>query len=63
MANQGIDETSYDGSKTITISLLKATTSSLGGIQIDDGTNSEAYNAASNTNHDAKPTITVDNNG
>ena len=63
MTNQGAAETSYDGSKTITIALAKATTSALGGVIIDNGTNSEAYNASTNTSNTPYPTVTVDNNG
>lgn len=63
MTNQSSPETSYDGSKTITIALAKATTSALGGVIIDNGTNSEAYSAASNTSNTPYPTITVDSDG
>ena len=63
MKNQGSEELSYDGSKTITIALNPATTSTIGGVVIDNGTNSEKYNAAGNTAHTPYPTITVDSNG
>lgn len=61
MTNQGSPENSYDGSKTITISLVQASTTALGGVIIDDGTNSEAYNSVNNTLHTLYPTITMDN--
>jgi hypothetical protein len=63
MTNQGAAENSYDGSKTITIGLAAATTSTIGGVIIDNGQNSEAYNATTNTSHTPYPTITVDANG
>lgn len=63
MTNQGSAENSYDGSKTITIGLAAATTSTIGGVIIDAGDNSEAYRAASNTSHTPYPTITVNNDG
>ena len=54
---------SYDGSAAITIKLSPATTSVIGGVLIDDGTNSEKYNQITNVNNDPYPTITVDANG
>jgi len=63
MKNQGSEELSYDGSKTITIALNPATTSIIGGVIIDNGTNSENYNKSTNTSHTPYPTITVDANG
>lgn len=53
----------YDGSAAITIKLSPATSGAIGGVIIDNGTNSEKYNLASNTNHTLYPTITVDTNG
>lgn len=55
--------TSYNGSVAITIKLSPATSAGIGGVIIDDGTNSEKYNQASNTSHTPYPTITVDSNG
>ena len=63
MTYQGVGTTQYDGSRTIVISLSPATTAVIGGVIIDAGDNSEAYNAASNTSHTAYPTITVNNDG
>ena len=63
MTNQGVATTSYNGSAAITITLNPATTSAIGGVLIDNGTNSEKYNAAGNTAHTPYPTITVDSNG
>jgi len=63
MLQQGVDVSSYDGSITTTITLAVATDSVIGGVIIDNGTNSEAYNAASNTNHDPKPTISIISSG
>jgi hypothetical protein len=59
MINQGSAENSYDGSKTITIGLANATTSTIGGVIVDDGTHSEAYNASTNTSNTPYPTISV----
>ena len=63
MTNQEATATSYNGSTAITISLNPATTSTIGGILIDNGTNSEKYNQPSNTGLTPYPTITVDSNG
>ena len=63
MTNQEATATSYNGSAAITISLNPATTSTIGGILIDNGTNSEKYNQPSNTGLTPYPTITVDSNG
>ena len=63
MTNQEATITSYNGSTAITISLNPATTSTIGGILIDNGTNSEKYNQPSNTGLTPYPTITVDANG
>ena len=54
---------SYNGSVAITIKLSPATSAGIGGVIIDNGTNSEKYNQASNTSHTPYPTITVDSNG
>ena len=63
MTNQEATATSYNGSAAITISLNPATTSTIGGVLIDNGTNSEKYNQPSNTELIPYPTITVDSNG
>ena len=63
MTNQEATATSYNGSAAITISLNPATTTTIGGILIDNGTNSEKYNQPSNTGLTPYPTITVDSNG
>jgi len=63
MTQQGVDVSSYDGSTNTAILLAIATTSTLGGVIIDNGTNSEKYNAIANTTHTPYPTITVDSNG
>lgn len=63
MTNQGVAATSYNGSAAITITLNPATTSIIGGVLIDDGTNSEKYNQPSNTGLIPYPTISVDSNG
>jgi hypothetical protein len=63
MTQQGVDVSSYDGSINTTILLAAATTSTLGGVIIDNGTNSENYNKSTNTSHTPYPTITVDANG
>lgn len=63
MLNGAAATTSYDGSAAITIKLSPATTASIGGVIIDNGTNSEKYNQASNTSQTPYPTITVDSNG
>ena len=63
MTNQEATATSYNGSAAITISLNPATTSTIGGVLIDNGTNSEKYNQPSNTELTPYPTITVDSNG
>lgn len=59
----GTNIDSYDGSAAVTISVVLASTTDIGGILLDNGTNSVAYNAASNTNHDPKPTISINNGG
>ena len=63
MTNQGVAETSYNGSAAITITLNPATTSTIGGILIDNGTNSEKYHQPSNTGLTPYPTISVNSNG
>lgn len=63
MLNGASTATQYDGSAAITIKVTPATSSAIGGVIIDNGTNSEKYNAAVNTAHTPYPTITVDANG
>ena len=63
MTNQEAAATSYNGSAAITISLNPATTSTIGGVLIDNGTNSEKYKQPNNTELTPYPTITVDSNG
>lgn len=63
MTNQGVAATSYNGSTAITITLNPATTSTIGGVLIDNGRNSEKYNQPSNTELTPYPTISVDSNG
>lgn len=63
MLYQGTAETSYDGSKSITIALTAATAASIGGVIIDSGNNSEKYNQPANTSHTLYPTISVKNTG
>jgi hypothetical protein len=63
MLNGANTAASYNGSVAITIKLSPATSAGIGGVIIDDGTNSEKYNQASNTSHTPYPTITVDSNG
>ena len=63
MTNQGVATTSYNGSAAITITLNPATTSTIGGILIDNGRNSEKYHQSSNTGLTPYPTISVDSNG
>lgn len=63
MTNQGVTTTSYNGSAAITITLNPATTSTIGGILIDNGRNSEKYHQPSNTGLTPYPTISVDSNG
>ena len=63
MTNQEATATSYNGSAAITISLNPATTSTIGGVLIDNGTNSEKYKQPNNTELTPYPTITVDSNG
>ena len=60
---QGIETSSYNGSAAVTIALLPATSSTIGGVIIDGGTNSEAYKASTNTNGTAYPTISANNTG
>lgn len=60
---QGIETTSYNGSATVTIALLPATSSTIGGVIIDGGTNSEAYKASTNTSGTAYPTISANSTG
>lgn len=60
---QGIETTSYNGSVAVTISLLPATSSTIGGVIIDGGTNSEAYKASTNTSGTAYPTISANSTG
>ena len=54
-------KTQYDGSENITISLLPATNTSIGGVIIDNGTNSAAY--ASHNNTGSYPTISIVSSG
>ena len=61
--SQGIETNSYDGSAAITISLFPATSSTIGGVIIDGGTNSEAYKAPTNTDNTLYPTISAKNTG
>ena len=63
MTNQGVTATSYNGSTAITITLNPATTSVIGGVLIDNGTNSEKYHQPNNTGLIPYPTISVDSNG
>ena len=63
MTNQEATATSYNGSAAITITLNPATTSTIGGILIDNGTNSEKYHQPSNTGLTPYPTISVNSNG
>ena len=56
---QGVETNSYNGSAAVTIALLPATSSTIGGVIIDGGTNSEAYKASTNTNKTAYPTISA----
>ena len=60
---QGVETTSYNGSAAVTISLLPATSSTIGGVIIDGGTNSEAYKASTNTSGTAYPTISANSTG
>lgn len=55
-------KTQYDGSETITMSLLPATNVSIGGVIIDGGTKSILYDST-NAPSTKYPTISVDNNG
>ena len=63
MLYQGTAETSYDGSKSITIAIAAATAATIGGVIIDSGNNSEKYNQPTNTSHTLYPTISVKNTG
>jgi len=63
MTYQGTPVNSYDGSEAVVITLSPATHNSIGGIIIDNGTNSEKYNQPANTSQTPYPTITVDSNG
>ncbi len=60
---QGVETASYNGSAAVTISLLPATSSTIGGVIIDGGTNSEAYKASTNTSGTAYPTISANSTG
>ena len=60
---QGVETNSYNGSAAVTIALLPATSSTIGGVIIDSGTNSEAYKASTNTNGTAYPTISANSTG
>ena len=60
---QGVETSSYNGSAAVTIALLPATSSTIGGIIIDSGTNSEAYKASTNTSGTAYPTISANSTG
>lgn len=63
MTYQGTPVNSYDGSEAVIIGLSPATHATIGGVIIDNGTNSEKYNDAANTSLTPYPTITVDSNG
>ena len=60
---QGVETNSYNGSAAVTIALLPATSSTIGGVMIDGGTNSEAYKASTNTSGTAYPTISANSTG
>lgn len=60
---QGVETSSYNGSAAVTIALLPATSSTIGGVIIDGGTNSEAYKASTNTDNTAYPTISANSTG
>ena len=60
---QGVETSSYNGSAAVTIALLPATSSTIGGVIIDSGTNSEAYKASTNTSGTAYPTISANSTG
>ena len=60
---QGVETNSYNGSAAVTIALLPATSSTIGGVIIDGGTNSEAYKASTNTSGTAYPTISANSTG
>ena len=60
---QGVETSSYNGSAAVTIALLPATSSTIGGVIIDGGTNSEAYKASTNTDGTAYPTISANSTG
>ena len=60
---QGVETSSYNGSAAVTIALLPATSSTIGGVIIDGGTNSEAYKASTNTSSTAYPTISANSTG
>lgn len=61
---QGVEMTTgrYNGSEAVTIAVLPATTSTLGGVIIDGGTHSTLYDGT-NAPNDKKPTVTVANTG
>lgn len=61
--SQGVETNSYNGSSAVTISLFPATSSTIGGVIIDGGTNSEAYKASTNTSGTAYPTISANSTG
>lgn len=61
--SQGVETNSYNGSSTVTISLFPATSSTIGGVIIDGGTNSEAYKASTNTSGTLYPTISTNSTG
>ena len=60
---QGVETSSYNGSAAVTIALLPATSSTIGGVIIDGGTNSEAYKASTNTSGTVYPTISANSTG
>lgn len=60
---QGIETSSYNGSASVTIALLPATSSTIGGVIIDGGTNSEAYKLPTNTDNILYPTISANSTG
>lgn len=60
---QGVETSSYNGSAAVTIALLPATSSTIGGVIIDGGTNSEAYKASTNTSGTTYPTISANSTG
>lgn len=60
---QGVETSNYNGSVAVTIALLPATSSTIGGVIIDGGTNSEAYKLPTNTDNTLYPTISANSTG